>query len=220
MASKKDITSWLKKEGLKESDVDAMWEELVKINFKCKIFDDKYPERHWRGMNMHLIEQIPTLKEEQLKAEAEKLVREEEERKRKEKEEAARKYYNEHFLELMVKKIDSDEPLTEREISRLVYEHCDDSLTEYGDNMRWERPVSSYFSYDDRMFEVAWCEGLTECQENSFYDQPYEVEQHIEEKVIEVVTYTRKKKSKRSAKKDAVEALGETLIQHRDAKKG
>lgn len=44
-----------------------------------------------------------------------------------------------------------------------------------------------------RYFSIYWEEGLTEYQENEFYDQPEEVEKHEYDKTIHVVVWVPKK---------------------------
>ena len=43
------------------------------------------------------------------------------------------------------------------------------------------------------MFLIRWEQGLTEMQENMYYNQPYEVEEIVETKMVEVVNTTYKK---------------------------
>ena len=43
-----------------------------------------------------------------------------------------------------------------------------------------------------RTFGINWFSGLTECQENEFNEQPYEVEKHEYEKVITVKEWRKK----------------------------
>lgn len=213
MATKKDIKAWLKETGLTEEKVDNLWGELVDINWKCRALDKEFGDKHWRGLRIDLIREIPTLKEKT--EESIRKAEEEEEAKRiaEEKEKADREYYNEHFLEIMVGKIDNGEKLTEAEIRTFAQEYGNE--TTYGENMRWVRSASTVVPVGDRLFMVDWCEGLTECQENEFFEQPYEVERHETEKVITVVTYERVKR-KKSKRQDAVSSLGEALTAFRD----
>lgn len=41
----------------------------------------------------------------------------------------------------------------------------------------------------DRLFEITWLKGLTEYQENSYWDQPVEVKKIVETKTIDVVSF-------------------------------
>lgn len=84
------------------------------------------------------------------------------------------KYYSEHFEEIMLNKIASDEKLTERELSTLVFEN--ETEREKGDSGRWSQHMTSIVELCGRHFAIDWQRGLTEMQENEFYNQPYEVE--------------------------------------------
>ena len=100
-------------------------------------------------------------------------------------------YYRKHFDELMVEKIDKKEDLTEKELKALVFE-CEEVDRTYGENRRWTRGVQSVVKLCGRYFLVYWDEGLTECQDNEFYDQPYEVEKKTYEKTVTVNEWIKK----------------------------
>lgn len=74
------------------------------------------------------------------------------------------------------KKIYNGEHLTERELREAVFE-CDEVTTEYGENFRWSRSARTIIKIKDKLFCIKWEEGLTECQDNYFEEQPYEVEE-------------------------------------------
>lgn len=90
----------------------------------------------------------------------------------------------------MLAKLDSGETLSEHEISELVYEF-NEVDRDYGENRRWSRGVCSIIEIGGRYFEVIWEQGLTENQENEFWEQPYEVEKHIYEKTVKVTEWKR-----------------------------
>lgn len=196
MAYKKDIRPWLKENGYTWEDMNKFWEECCEVNWKCRMIANS--GKTWSDMTMHQIQQLPTLKETtlaQLKAKEEEERRQAEEEKRK-KEEA--EYYASHFDELMLKKIDNDEPLSEEELSDLR----DYSIqSEYGENRRWQRSVHDVIELCGRYFALDWDEGLTELQEDSFFKQPYEVfkttkivveqkDEFVKDKNIEGVSYS------------------------------
>jgi len=188
MATQKEINQWLKESGLTKEQVNMMWKDLESTNrvVKSLIACGK----SWQDMNMGAIKSIPTQKQKDLDY-AKKKKDEESEKIAKEKaEEEKRKYYNEHFLEIMVSKIDTGENLTERELSEFRSYGND---IEYGDNRRWTRSVTTEVEYQGRFFIIIWEEGLTESQENEFYNQPYEVEKVTETQTISVVKYINKK---------------------------
>lgn len=53
-----------------------------------------------------------------------------------------------------------------------------------GNNHRWQREMTTIFKFEDKFYALDWMQGLTECQENDYYKQPYEVEK--KEKTIVV----------------------------------
>ena len=59
----------------------------------------------------------------------------------------------------------------------------------YGENRRWTRSVRSIFEVEGRFIALDWEEGLTEQQDDVFYDQPIEVEKHEYEKTIIVTEW-------------------------------
>lgn len=89
------------------------------------------------------------------------------------------------FLE----RFDKGETFTESELNSLRWEFHEVE-TIYGENRRWSRGAQTIFEVHGRLFALDWEEGLTENQENEFFDQPYEVEKRT--KVIEVNEYVKK----------------------------
>ena len=84
---------------------------------------------------------------------------------------------NEEFI----KKYDNKERFSDNELSRLVWEMNEvDEIR--GENRRWSQSVETIFEVEGRYFSLMWENGLTEMQENEFYDQPVEVE--LVEKVV------------------------------------
>ncbi len=187
MAYKKDIKPWLKEHGYTWEDMDRFWEECCEINWKCKTI--KRSGKSWNDMTMYQIQQIPMLKETTLQQirekEEEERLKAEEEQKKKDDEQ----YYWEHFEEIMVQKIDNGESLTEEELGEFKDFEIQNTK---GDNRRWSRTVSSICELCGRFFNLIWEEGLTEYQENEFYDQPFEVEKRTYEKKITVAEWVRK----------------------------
>lgn len=74
--------------------------------------------------------------------------------------------------------------LEENEISSLI--DCYDTVyTEEGENRRWTRSVLTVVNIDGTNYAIDWEEGLTESQENMFYNQPYKVK--VEEVPVTIV---------------------------------
>lgn len=95
------------------------------------------------------------------------------------------------YEEELLKKIDSKKELTESEIREIL--GCEIE-SEYGDNRRWSRSVTTISQIGDRYFSTDWEEGLTEYQQNEYYEQPVEVEKVTYEKTIIVTEWKEIKK--------------------------
>lgn len=85
-----------------------------------------------------------------------------------------------------LEKILNGEELSEQEISDLLDYEID---CQEGDCGRWQMSVKSIIKLCDRYFAIDWERGLTEMQENDFYNQPYEVKKVEYEKVIKVTEW-------------------------------
>lgn len=90
------------------------------------------------------------------------------------------------FEREMLEKIVKGERLTERELSSLVYEGEEVNEIE-GEDTRWTRCMTTVINLCGKNVAIDWQKGLTECQENEFYDQPYFVEK--KERVVTVVDW-------------------------------
>lgn len=90
------------------------------------------------------------------------------------------------YEEELLKKIDSKEKLTKSEIREVLEYEVESS---YGDNRRWSRSVNTISQIGDRYFSTNWEEGLTEYQENEYYEQPVEVQKKTYEKTITVTEW-------------------------------
>lgn len=90
----------------------------------------------------------------------------------------------------LLEKIDAGEKLSEYELKILALEFAIERIE--GDDHRWQREIRSICELGGRLFEVNWMNGLTECQEDNFYEQPFEVEKVTYTKTVEVTEYRRK----------------------------
>lgn len=74
----------------------------------------------------------------------------------------------------VVEKLKSGERLSERELATLV---CDGFAVDEieGDSGRWTQYVQTIIDIDGALWAIDWHRGLTEYQENEFYNQPYRV---------------------------------------------
>lgn len=176
---------WMKSTGYTESQIDSFWNENIDTNPIIKNLSSN--GMTWRDMNLSCVKQLPTQKERDKKILEEKAQKDEAERLEQEKKRQEREYYREHFREIMLAKIDAKENLTENELSEVVFGYEVD--TEYGDNRRWTRTVTTIVELLGRFFSIDWEEGLTESQENEFYNQPVEVKKNTYEKTIVVTEW-------------------------------
>lgn len=185
LATKKEIKEILKEISVTEQEMDNYWNELIPLNSLVRQLNNC--SKTWRDMNSSVIKTIPNQKQKDLdRIEKEKIEKEQQELlKKKEKEDA--KYYEDNFEIIMVNKIENKEKLTEKELKNLVWSHETDR--EEGENRRWTRTVTSIVKLNGRTFSLDWEEGLTESQENDYYNQPYEVKKQFETKTIEVVSW-------------------------------
>ena len=97
------------------------------------------------------------------------------------------------YEEYMLGKIDSGEELTETELSELCWNFNVVDIS-YGENRRWSRSIRSIIEICGRYFALDWEAGLTEYQENEFYNQPVEVEKKEYTKTITVTEWNEIKK--------------------------
>ena len=77
-------------------------------------------------------------------------------------------------MEEIYKKLKNGEKLSEKEIESLVW----DSFQVYekeGENHRWQREMFTVVKVDEKFYGIRWMQGLTENQENSYEEQPFEV---------------------------------------------
>lgn len=90
----------------------------------------------------------------------------------------------------LLEKIDNGEELTRSELCDIIFEFKVERKN--GDNRRWSRNVNTISKIGDRYFSINWEEGLTESQENDYYDYPTEVEKKTYEKTITVTEWIKK----------------------------
>ena len=88
----------------------------------------------------------------------------------------------------LLRRIDAGERLSEEDIGEIVnaLEEVDSETFESG---RWTESVRTVVNLCGRFFAIEWERGLTECQDNEFPNQPFEVERHEYQKTITVVKW-------------------------------
>ena len=85
-----------------------------------------------------------------------------------------------------LKKIENGEELSEEELKDLVDYEID---CQEGDCGRWHEYVKTIVNLCGRYIAIDWKRGRTECQENEFYEQPYEVKKV--EKMVKVTEWVK-----------------------------
>ena len=183
VTTKEERIKLIKSLGYTESDMQKFWDECIPVNSKIRMLSEA--GLNWIDLCLWQIEQLPTLKETTLEQIRLKEESDNKAKQEKFKKKDAEKYYNEHFEELMLEKIDKNEELTEKELRRLVFEGNEVERS-YEEDRRWSRTVHSYICISNRYFEIIWEQGLTEEQEDSFDTQPLEVHIYEYEKVTTV----------------------------------
>ena len=99
---------------------------------------------------------------------------------------ALKLWTGEEFLELY----DAGEEFERNELAAMAYGEIGKIVSEEGGyEGRWTRYMSTVFEVKGRFFNIDWERGLTECQENEFYEQPYEVVKECHEKTIVVTNW-------------------------------
>lgn len=80
---------------------------------------------------------------------------------------------DEKFFEEIKNKLDNNIELDENEICELIWEY---EIASYeGNHHRWDQKMTSIVEFNNKFYAIHWRRGLTEYQENSYYNQPIEV---------------------------------------------
>lgn len=230
MATAKEIKDYLKENDYTEADMNRFWNECIEVNSKVRLLNNA--GKTWKDLPINQIEKLPKLKKKTLKKlkkaqKAEKKAKEQEPKEERVTEqeipkemntpeaitntESQKEDYDEEdefdaFEKEMVAKIDAGEALTRSELDALIEYELEH---ETGDNDRWTRSVASIIELCGRHFSLTWQEGLTEYQENSFFNQPYEVWEHTYEKTITVTEWTTEKTGEKQA--DSIKDIEEQI---------
>lgn len=198
----KEVRTWLKESGYTVEQMDKFWEEAISFNTKVDAISKS--GKTWRSLHISAIKDIPELKQLHEKTEEEKARLAKEKAEREEKERADAEYYAEHFDEIMLQKIEKGEPLDKDELRELVHEY--EVETRHGSNRRWTRTNTTIISLTNRYFKIHWDEGLTECQENEYWDnKPREVFMHTYQKMVEVTEWLEEKPEEKDNVNDTVD---------------
>lgn len=94
------------------------------------------------------------------------------------------------YKEELKNKILNGEKLSEKELQSILWNF--EIIHEIeGCDHRWQKEMQTIFKINDQLYAIDWMRGLTECQENDFYDQPYKVNKITETKTITITRYER-----------------------------
>lgn len=179
----KERKALLKELGYTEEEMQKFYDEAAEVNRVIKAL--KANGTKWTDLCVYQMRQLPGLKERTL----ETLKRKEEEAKEKEAKEAEERnkeaYYKEHFEEICLEKIEKNENLTEQELSELVFTYAIEHSYDADNTGRWTIPCKSIIKLCGKTFAIDWDKGLTEYQENEFFNQPYAVKKRTRTITIE-----------------------------------
>lgn len=85
----------------------------------------------------------------------------------------------------IIEKLRNKEEFSESKIKEILWDF-EQVWEEEGDDHRWSRDISTVVKIGECFVRIDWQKGLTECQENEFWTQPYFVKQNKYTKTIEV----------------------------------
>ena len=97
--------------------------------------------------------------------------------------------YEEDIIDIE-NKIANGEKLNEYECKMCAWGEVGKYIDESeGESRRWTKTMSTIFEVSNQLYCINWEQGLTECQDNEYWKQPYKVRR--EEKVVTttVVSY-------------------------------
>lgn len=91
--------------------------------------------------------------------------------------------YKYTWEERIAMKLKKGETLAEDEIESMVH-NLDEIYEEEGEEGRWDRQMTTVVDLLGDHYAVDWSRGLTESQENSFFEQPYRVKVETKEVMV------------------------------------
>lgn len=186
----KEQKQWIKDNGYTEKQIDTFWEDCRSTNPVVNALSNS--GYTWRDMSISVLKKLPTQKQRDIEYIKKKEQEEEKEKNRLAKVEAEKKYYENHFEDIVYSKIRNGEPLTENESERLV---CGDSRAEIVEENKdpdinsWTQNVETIIKLRNKYFAFRWQLGLTKYQENSYDLEPVEVFPNTYEKTITVTEW-------------------------------
>ena len=184
------LIKWLADNGHTVKEAQKEWDAAIADNVGGLVGWLNREVYDWRYLQTYQINSLFGLADRTIEkrkaAEEERQQKEEEERRMKQEED----YRKAHYDEYIIGKIDAGEKLSEKELKELRWDF-NEADTIYGENRRWSRSVRSIIEICGRYFALDWEEGLTEYQDNEFYNQPFEVEKKEYQKTITVTEWSK-----------------------------
>lgn len=102
----------------------------------------------------------------------------------------------------LMQKVKDGDKLTESERADLVWDEIDYDGHDFemietieGDDGRWYRVMQTIFKLDGQYYSILWDRGLTEYQENEYYNDPIPVKKI--EKTVVIANYVPLKKDEK-----------------------
>lgn len=185
MNTKSKLKEFLNKHNQTDDGMKAIWDELAKISETANCIY-KSVEKEWQKIPLHLLEESLTAKEKIL------AKREEEERKKIDQQtnqqikEQNTRYYEEHFEEIILRKIENKEWLTAEDVELLINEDNFYIETIVIDKYDWTELVNTIIKLGGKYYSVYWQRALTENQENFFESQ---LALEVEKRAIETYSW-------------------------------
>lgn len=95
-------------------------------------------------------------------------------------------------IDIIENKILNNLKLTETERKYCAWGEVGEYVDEIeGEDHRWDREMKTIFKICEKYYAIDWRKGLTEMQENGYWDDPYEVERKEEIVTHTIVSYVR-----------------------------
>lgn len=90
---------------------------------------------------------------------------------------------SEFDMDVLLEKLDNRDNLSEEEIEYLLRdtESVEETIKE---ETRWHNEVITIIKIQDRYFAIEWCRCLSETGESEYPNQPYEVEEVEEKRLV------------------------------------
>lgn len=93
-------------------------------------------------------------------------------------------------IDIIATKIFSGLKLTEAERKYCAWGEVGEYVDEIeGSDHRWTREMQTIFKIGEQYYSIDWMKGLTEMQENEYWDDPYKVKRKEEVITKTVVSY-------------------------------